>query len=312
MATGRMLNKSISLNKAIASMSDDTSRLLFTWAISHLDVEGRIHGDPVLFRSIVAPRLTHITDAMVEGYIAEWAEKELIIWYEADGDMWIAFPRFEDNQRGLKKDREAKSRIPSPEEKDSRRVTQDLLRRNSGVNHDYGLPNRIESNIKEINTTSTESERKIDEKAPPDPPEKMPPAAAKPPARKKGKQSQEDTNPLYHAIKDAFLSANEGNFTNWGKEGKAIKGLIDKATRASPEDPEAHVRQMMGCLWELKTSGERFYQDQPFTPSTLNASGIWDRVTEKIKLRGNEMADLEEYRQIMRDTGIFQDQGALA
>ena len=44
MADGRMLKKKISLNEAVADLANDSHRLLFTWGIAHLDVEGRITG----------------------------------------------------------------------------------------------------------------------------------------------------------------------------------------------------------------------------------------------------------------------------
>jgi len=118
-----MLSKKISLNKVVAGLSDDTSRLLFTWAIAHQDREGRIHGDPDVFRSIVAPRLPHITAQVCEKYIEEWAAAELIIWYECDGDKFIAFPKFADNNRGLHTEREAPSDIPDPASDRCRTVT---------------------------------------------------------------------------------------------------------------------------------------------------------------------------------------------
>jgi len=78
-----MLLKKISLNKAVAELADDTSRMLFSWTIAHLDREGRIHGEPSLLRSIVAPRLNHITDEIVERCIQEWAAKAL-----SSGTKW--------------------------------------------------------------------------------------------------------------------------------------------------------------------------------------------------------------------------------
>jgi|GEM_PF-6958100 len=100
--------------------------------------------------------------------------------------------------------------------------------------------------------------------------------------------SNEPTDPLYHSIKGAFLSV-AGDFTNWGKEGKAIHGIIEKCSRASPEDPAGCAERMIGELWRLKNSADRFYRDQPFVPSTLNASGIWDRVAEQLKVTADEL-----------------------
>jgi hypothetical protein len=60
MAEGRMLKRKISLNEALADLANDSHRLLFTWGIAHLDVEGRITGSPRGFKALVAPLLDHI------------------------------------------------------------------------------------------------------------------------------------------------------------------------------------------------------------------------------------------------------------
>lgn len=112
MAKGRMINNKIVLDKKVHDLSSDTSRLAFTWAITFADCEGRIPGDPTILRSTIFPRRTDITDEQMQLYIQEWASKELIVWYEAEGDLWIQFTNFEKNQVGLRKDREAPSFIP--------------------------------------------------------------------------------------------------------------------------------------------------------------------------------------------------------
>jgi hypothetical protein len=77
MARGRMLNKSVSSDKAVASLINDlgpAAGLVFTWLIAHLDREGRMHGDPEV----------------------------------------IKMPAFEKNQIGLRKTREPESLFPEP------------------------------------------------------------------------------------------------------------------------------------------------------------------------------------------------------
>ncbi len=103
-------------DKCVNDLSDDTSRLAFTWLITFADCEGRTHGDPAMVRSMVFPRREDVSVAQMETYITEWARLGLIIWYEAKGDKWIWFPGFEDNQPGLVKAKEAPSRIPAPPE----------------------------------------------------------------------------------------------------------------------------------------------------------------------------------------------------
>jgi hypothetical protein len=49
------------------------------------------------------------------------------------------------------------------------------------------------------------------------------------------------------------------------------------------------------AFWRLKSGNDKFWSGQPFLPSTLNASGIWDRVLES--MRRDEMP--EEVRAII-------------
>ena len=127
MAEGRMLQKRISQSRQVARLVAAVDErlgqphgayaaLLFTWAISHLDREGRMHGDPSLVKSTVLPRLPGITDEHVAAYLAVAAELELIHWYSAKDDLWLAFPGFDRSQVGLRKDRETPSRCPPPDE----------------------------------------------------------------------------------------------------------------------------------------------------------------------------------------------------
>lgn len=163
-----MINNKIGLNKALHQLSNDTSRLAFTWTIPHCDRDGRVHGDPSLLKKMVFPRRDDITNKQMERFIIEWAEARLIYWYESNGDRWIQFPKFRENQIGLRYEREAPSSIPPPEK------GKDLLRKyeeeqkhkpkgkkpknsskkdqnNAGQTPEEVPPNRIELNRIEFN-----------------------------------------------------------------------------------------------------------------------------------------------------------------
>jgi hypothetical protein len=116
MARGRFITNEITKDKRINDLSNDKSRLAFTWLITFADSEGRTHGDPALVRSMLFPRRTDVTVEQIEACIREWADAGLIVWYEAEGDQWIYFPNFEKHQVGLRKDREPASAIPAPPE----------------------------------------------------------------------------------------------------------------------------------------------------------------------------------------------------
>jgi hypothetical protein len=84
-------------------------------------------------------------------------------------------------------------------------------------------------------------------------------------------------------IKAAFLSKNDGGFSNYAKEAMGVKGIIKKAEAKAGDDAEVFIQQMMEQFWKMKSSGEKWWKDRPFLPSTLNSSGVWDQVLERIK-----------------------------
>ncbi|MBM4274849.1 MAG: hypothetical protein FJ134_10395 [Deltaproteobacteria bacterium] len=113
MAEGRMLKKKISLNEAVADLADDTYRLLFTWGIAHLDVEGRISGHLRSFKGLVAPLLDHVTPKVVHEFFQDAERLGLIRRYQVDGRWVVQYPAFKKNQT-LRPDKEAKSQFPPP------------------------------------------------------------------------------------------------------------------------------------------------------------------------------------------------------
>ncbi len=83
---------------------------------------------------------------------------------------------------------------------------------------------------------------------------------------------------LYHTIKTTFEKEQPGSrFTNYAKEGKAIKQLIAKARARSPDDPEPLAMGMIEAFRKIREIDE-FFRKQPFLPSSLNSAGIYDRV----------------------------------
>ena len=87
---------------------------------------------------------------------------------------------------------------------------------------------------------------------------------------------------LHRAIQLAF-EAKHGTFVDYPKEGSAIKGLIKKAEKLFPDDPPAFIKKTLEEFWRLKSNGNTFWNGQPFLPSALNASGIFERVVEGMR-----------------------------
>ena len=152
MARGRFVSQEITKDKKINNLSNDTSRLAFTWLLTMTDCEGRTYGDPAIVRSMVFPRRSDVTVEQMETYIQEWCDSGMVIWYESEGDMWISFPNFEKHQVGLRKDKEAPSVIPTqPENNNTNSVPDtDLGQSNSGQEPDENGLSLSKGKLREV------------------------------------------------------------------------------------------------------------------------------------------------------------------
>lgn len=110
-----MLKKAISASRRVAALETDTSRMLYTWLISWLDIEGRFSGDLLVIKGSVAPRLRHITEEVIEECLQDMVRNELIILYKVDGDRYLQLRKFGDHQT-LRREKEAESKIPGPDQ----------------------------------------------------------------------------------------------------------------------------------------------------------------------------------------------------
>jgi len=113
MAEGRMLKKKISTDVDVADLENPWFLVLFTWGISHLDIEGRITGDPREYKAIVTPLLDKINKDVVLAFFEKGSEIGLIQRYEVGGKWAVQFPGFKKNQ-SLRPDKEGASIFPAP------------------------------------------------------------------------------------------------------------------------------------------------------------------------------------------------------
>jgi hypothetical protein len=86
--------------------------MFYSWIIPHLDVEGRIEADPKLLKSDIVPLLDHFTAKTIQNILIELHSSGLIILFEAEGNQYLQLVKFNENQKNLRKDREAPSVIP--------------------------------------------------------------------------------------------------------------------------------------------------------------------------------------------------------
>ena len=146
MADGRMLKKVICESPKLAALKNDTHRLIYTWLIPHLDVEGRHSADPRIVKSHVAPILDHITMKIITAALNDLAENNLITLYSVDGKQFLELQLFKKHQT-LREGREKKSDIPSPTDgvpTEYRRSTaqQDKIREDK-IREDKAAPDKV-------------------------------------------------------------------------------------------------------------------------------------------------------------------------
>lgn len=119
-----MLQNRISKSRKLASLKSDSSRLLYTWMLSHLDKNGNFYADPIMVNNLIFTRLGKSSGA-VNLLINDLVDRELIQIYSVNGDDYIHYPDFLDKQPYLRQDREGVTDIPT--------FTPDLVGSNDGL-----------------------------------------------------------------------------------------------------------------------------------------------------------------------------------
>lgn len=141
MARGRMLQNRISKSQKLASLSSDTVRLLYTWMLSHLDVNGNFYADPVMVNNLVFTRLGHSVDNIAAA-LDELEASGLIIRYQVGNETYLNYPDFQEKQPKINKDKEGKPDIPL--------YTPDKLQSNAGATPEIGRLKRSKDKIREV------------------------------------------------------------------------------------------------------------------------------------------------------------------
>ena len=139
MPIGRIVLKSISESKKLSQVKTDGARLLYTWLIPHLDINGCHSADPLIINNRIFTRLNK-TLKDITTYLLDLQRVGLIIIYSANNDQFLIVPDFKEKQPKLHPDREAKPSIPLP--------THDQLMSKSRVTHPQVKVNQSESKIK--------------------------------------------------------------------------------------------------------------------------------------------------------------------
>jgi len=112
MAEGRMLKKKIATSQRLAELKTNDARLLWTWLLPFLDIEGRYHASPDIIKGTVFPRISFFTTRKIKKCLEDLVRVKLISIYTVNGDQFLEFSNFKDNQT-LRLDREKPSSIPA-------------------------------------------------------------------------------------------------------------------------------------------------------------------------------------------------------
>lgn len=112
MSGRRMIHGDIAEDKKINSVSEGAETMFFR-LLAKTDDFGRYFGDPALLKGKIYPRRDELTVQDIEARLAELVDAKLLIFYEADDDLFIQFRGFEKRQ-SFRKDVKRKSRFPEP------------------------------------------------------------------------------------------------------------------------------------------------------------------------------------------------------
>jgi len=115
MPEGRMLKKVISESKSLGNLKSDSARLLYTWLIPFLDVEGRHAADPEIIKGHVFPKVKSMTIRKISSLLSDLSAAGLIVLYGSNGETYLQLVKFQDHQK-LDPNKEGKSKIPAPTE----------------------------------------------------------------------------------------------------------------------------------------------------------------------------------------------------
>jgi len=116
MANGRFLDKRITQDMRFSRVSP-YAYLVYLCITPHLDVEGKMRGDPLVVRNIACglhPDVLTVDE--IGNCLRELDREGIIIWYEVDSVKYIKDPLFLKYQVGLRPQRENKSYCPEPDD----------------------------------------------------------------------------------------------------------------------------------------------------------------------------------------------------
>ena len=138
MPIGRIILSSISGSKKMPLLKTDGARLLYTWLLTHLDVNGCYSADPETVNNKVFTKLKKPIKT-IASYLEDLANNGCIILYQVNGEDYLWVPDFVEKQPHLNPEREAFPIIPLP--------NKEQLTSRSGVSYELVVSNSTLSKV---------------------------------------------------------------------------------------------------------------------------------------------------------------------
>jgi len=103
-----MINRTVSNDEDIRKLESVSpwAAVLHHRLIAWLDVNGNVRGDGAWIKANVMPLAAEVSVDDCDAYVAEMAALKLAQFYQAEGLVYLHFPKFGKNQPGLRKERE--------------------------------------------------------------------------------------------------------------------------------------------------------------------------------------------------------------
>ena len=290
MARKRMIDPRIWESEQVQGLTESQFKL-FIYLISSADDEGRFKANAKMIASHAFPMNEAYGSRECENDLREISDDGLIQLYDLEGKRYGCHPNWKVFQT-IKKPQPSTVPPPSlsehpdsqPEPPDepveSSRTSGEPVENQWGTGDESVPDNRREEKRSKGKGTSA-SDKAL---ARPDPPDLI------------GFVTRDGTQPerpsrLKDPLADAFEAsfwAVHGPWAAYGKERAACTKLASYVRQRSPDDPEDYARRLCDAFMvKRSTSSERYWRDQPPTPSALLANA--ERVSQQLDVFQREM-----------------------
>ena len=117
----RIIKESIRTSKSVNALPDFLFRV-WVYLITYVDDYGRGSADPQLLRGLVFPRGRKLGEEKLAEALTALADRGLIRLYEAEGEPYFCFPKWDEHQRIRAK----KSKFPPPDDSGQQTTADDV------------------------------------------------------------------------------------------------------------------------------------------------------------------------------------------